>query len=248
MPTFESANTVLNDAAVELGLIPADLADVYASTNPAISQLRRLLKGLGRDLLRQFRWTHLQRTHTLTTVAGQDTYLLPDDFDRLIDGTAWNRTQQMPMGGPFYAQGWQLLKAKSATGTVWLNYRLVGGRLALHPVPTSGEVLAFEYISDLWVGDSLPPSSPTRSTPLEVATDVLFMDSRVLVTGLILRFRAAKGFDTAQAQRQFNDALAAAQGGDGAAPALPYDGCGIASQHDRPVDAYNLPDSIIGLP
>lgn len=228
MPTFESANTVLNDAAVELGLIPTDLADIYLSTDPAIVQLRRLLKGLGRDLLRQFRWTHLQRTHTFTTVAGTDTYLLPTDFSRILDSTAWNRSQQMPLGGPFYAQGWQWLKAHTASGTTWLNYRIVGNRLALHPTPAGFETLAYEYISDLWVGDDLPPAAPTRTAPLEVATDVLFLDARLLVTGLVLRFREAKGFDTSAAQRTYNDALAAAQGGDGAAPVLSFSGCGTS--------------------
>lgn len=245
MANFETANAVLNDAAVELGLIPADLADIYASTDPAIVQLRRLLRGLGRDLLRQYPWTHLQRTHTFTTVAGQDIYLLPDDFQRFIDSTAWNRSQQMPLGGPYYAQGWQLLKAKSSSGTVWLNYRIVGNRFALHPTPASGETLAYEYISDLWVGDADPPAPPTRSTPLEVFTDVLHMDSRLLVTGLVLRFRAAKGFDTSQAQRLYNDALAAAQGGDGAASVLSLDGC-AAKPYDVPISTANVPAGGLG--
>lgn len=246
MPSFETANTIINDAAVELGLIPADLLDAYSTSDPAIVQLRRLLKGLGRDLLRQYPWTHLQRTHTFTTVAGTDLYLLPSDFDRIIDGTAWNRTQQMPLGGPYYAQGWQLLKAHSASGTVWLNYRIVAGRMALHPTPASGETLAYEYISDLWVGDALPPAPATRNSPLEIATDTLFMDSRLLVTGLVLRFRMAKGFDTAAAQRNYEDALAAAQGGDGTAPMLSVDSCGGMRMHDRPLTVANAPAGGLG--
>lgn len=246
MANFETANAVLNDAAVELGLIPADLVDIYASTDPAIVQLRRLLRGLGRDLLRQYPWTHLQRTHTFTTVAGTDTYLLPADFQRMVDNTAWNRTQQMPLGGPYNAQGWQMLKARSASGAVWLNYRIVGNRLALHPTPGSADTLAYEYISDLWVGDELPaPAGPTRNTPLEVAADFLYLDSRLLVTGLVLRFREAKGFDTQAAQRNFNDALAAAQGGDGAAPTLSLDGCG-GKPYDRPLTTYNAPGCGMG--
>lgn len=234
MPHFDTANNVLNDAAVELALTDADMADAYASTNPAVIQLRRLLKALGRDLLREYQWTHLQKTHLLFTFSTSDTYPLPADFARIIDSTAWNRSQQMPLGGPFYAQGWQVLKAHSASGTVWLNYRIVGNQLALHPTPATGESLSYEYVSRWWVqedGDALP----TTDAPDE-ASDVLWLDSRLLVAGLVLRFRAAKGFDTAAAQREFNDALAAAQGGDGAAPALSLD-CRAATPYDKPISA-----------
>lgn len=234
MPTFDTANNVLNDAAVEMALIAADLPDAYASTEAAIVQLRRLLKGLGQDLANDFRWTHLQKTYNFITTPGVEAYALPSDFSRIIDGTEWNRSQQMPLGGPIGPHGWQVLKAQSASGLVWLHFRIVGNQLLLHPVPSTVQSLAYEYISTWWVKDSTSPS-PNTDGP-DAATDVLLFDRRLLVAGLVLRFREAKGFDTRAAQRIYDDALRAAQGGDGAAPALSYDRC-AASPYDKPIEA-----------
>lgn len=235
MPFFDTANNVLNDAAVELGLTAADMPDAYASTELAVIQLRRLLRGLGEELARGYRWTHLQRQHNIVTLPGVEAYALPPDFARLIDGTEWNRTQQMPLGGPLNAQDWQLLKAHSASGTVWLNFRIAGNHFFIHPVPGAAESLFFEYVSRLWVqepGDTLP----TGEVPDE-ASDVLWFDRRLLIYGLRLRFLEAKGFATAAVQRLYEDALAAAQGGDGAAPVLSLD-CTAGRPYNRPISGY----------
>lgn len=235
MPFFDTANNVLNDAAVELGLTAADEVDFYAATNPALIQLRRLLKGLGEELVRDYRWTHLQRQYNVVTTPGVDAYALPPDFARLIDGTEWNRTQQMPLGGPINAQGWQLLKAHSASGTVWLNFRIAGNHFFLHPVPGTVESLFFEYITRRWVLDD-GGTLPNAEAP-DAAADVLWFDRRLLIYGLRLRFLEAKGFPTAAVQRLYEDALAAAQGGDGAAPVLSLD-CTAARPFDRPISMF----------
>lgn len=235
MPFFDTANNVLNDAAVELALTAADETDFYTATNPALIQLRRLLKGLGEELVRGYRWTHLQKTYLFITTPGVDAYALPEDFARLIDGTEWNRSQQMPLGGPLNTQGWQLLKAQSAAGTVWFNFRIAGNQFLLHPAPAAVESLAFEYVSRRWVqeaGDTVP----TTEAPDE-ATDVLWFDRRLLIYGLRLRFLEAKGFPTAALQRLYEDALAAAQGGDGAAPVLSLD-CTAGRPWDKPIEAW----------
>lgn len=239
---FDSAANILNDAAVELGLISTDVADPYASTDANIIQLRRLLKGVGQDLARDHQWSHLQKEHTFTTSNNIFGYALPDDFLRLIDQTQYNRTRQERLDGPLSAQGWQYLKALTASGTVEFWFRVKGLEFFLHPTPSASFTMALEYVSSWWVrpADEVTPSldSPTQ------ASNLLCFDRRLLVCGVKLAFQRAKGFDTTAAQADFDEALARARGGDGAAPVLSLNARGVLAQ--RLVGPGNLPDTGYG--
>lgn len=224
MPSFDTALNILNDAAVELGLYSSDLADPFLSTDASVVLLRRLLKGLGQDLVRDFAWSHLQTEASIATVNGTADYDLPAGFDRVIDQTHWNRTTQMPLGGPVSPAEWQLLKAVQATGTLYSLFRTSGNQVHIHPTPTGVETLKYEYISRFWVkptGQTVPTSEDTTAK-----TDTLHFDRRLLLAGLRLRFREARGFDTTSEQTAYDAALARAKGGDGAAPVLSLSGRG----------------------
>lgn len=239
---WDTAANILNDAAVELSLISADLDNPYASTEPNVLLLCRLLKSAGQDLARDFAWTHLQREYTFATVAGQGTYPLPPDFDRLMDQTAWNRTGVMPLQGPLAAQGWQVLRALVSTGAVGMWFRIVGNLVQLQPVPGSEQNLSYEYVSRYWVQPE-GQTAPSSDTP-SAGTDTLLFDRRLLVTALKLAFRKAKGFDTSAAQADYEDARARAQGGDGAAPVLSLNGRCLGPE--RLLNGVNVPETGFG--
>src|SRR5688572_457522 len=112
---WDSVGNIVNDAALELGLITSASADVYGETNQNIVQLRALLKSLGQRLVRDFKWSHLTKEHTFDTADGVSNYTLPDDFQRIVDGTAWNRTTDLPLVGPLNAQQWQALKGQASS-------------------------------------------------------------------------------------------------------------------------------------
>ncbi|RKH08997.1 hypothetical protein D7X74_30405 [Corallococcus sp. CA047B] len=239
---WDNAASVLNDAAVELGLIPADLADPYDSVDSNMTQLCRLLKSAGQDLARDYAWTHLQKEYSFNTVASTGSYALPPDYDRLIDQTGWNRNSLIPLQGPLAAQGWQVLKALVSTGAVGLWFRIVGDQLSLMPVPISAQSLAYEYVSRYWVRP-FDQTSPTTDTPTD-GNDVLYFDRRLLVCAVKLAFKRAKGFDSTAAQEDFEKALARAQGGDGAAPVLSLNGCRVGPE--RLLNGVNTPDTGFG--
>jgi hypothetical protein len=238
---WDTAANIINDAAVELGLYSTDLDNPYASTDANVVQLCRLLKSVGQDMVRDFQWTQLQKTYTFTTSSGLGTYPLPPDFARIIDQTAWDRTQQLPLGGPLAAQGWQYLRALVTSGVVGKWFRFIGGDLYLQPTPTAVETLAFEYISTDWVTPD-GEGTPTAQTPT-VGTDSLWLDRRLLVCAVKLAFKRAKGFDSMAAQEDYEKALARAQGADGAAPVLSLYG---ARRLSRVLDGANLPETGFG--
>lgn len=242
MPNWDTASSIINDAAVELGLISADVTDPYASSDVNISLLRRHLKSLGQDLVRDHQWTHLQKQYMFATQSGLDTYELPHDFQRFIDQTGWNRTQRMPLMGPLSPQAWQQLQVMTSGGVVDVMYRIVGNELKLYPSPGDNNDVSYEYMSSSWVATG-GLETPTADAPV-ASGDTLWFDRRLLVCGLKLRWKRGKGFDTAAEQDDYDKALARAQGGDGAAPVLNLNLQPFAG--NRVLDAANLPDTGLG--
>ena len=110
---FPSIGTLINNVAVEVGLNAS--AAPLSSTDPNFVQMVVLANKLGKQLMRRCEWQLLNRTYTFQTVnTGPPTpdvtfYALPNDFNRMINQTAWNRTSRLPMAGPLTAQGWEWL-------------------------------------------------------------------------------------------------------------------------------------------
>lgn len=76
-------------------------ASYIGATSPAARQYVSLLKRVAEDLLERFDgWTQLKRIHTFTTQTGVANYQLPGDFLRLLTGTQWGVTNQIPLAGP----------------------------------------------------------------------------------------------------------------------------------------------------
>lgn len=108
----------------------------------------------------------------------------------------------------------------SATGPVGTSTNEVDGTTRWDYVSAlAGAMGSLEYVT--WGGD------------------YLLFDRRMLVTGLIDRFNAKQGKDRSNSKPEFQDAFAAAKGGDGAAPVLSLGG----RTGYRYIDNTNLPDT-----
>lgn len=214
----DTAANVVNAALLELALATASVADVYASTDATVVQMRALLTALGQELAQLRPWTHLQTEYTFSTVNGTGDYALPSGYVGMVPQTHWNRSTDLELAGPASPQTWQLLQ--SSTGVVGVNYyfRVLGNRLYLDPTPTTAETLAYEYVSAYWVQPS-GETAPTSETPT-ANTDTLWFDRRLLVAGLKLAMLEAKGFESTAARNAYEAALSAAMGNDGAHPVL----------------------------
>lgn len=211
---LDTASTVLNDALLELGLIAQALADPYLSTDALVVQMRAHLKALGRELLRDYSWSHLQKAYTFSTADGTDNYALPVDYSSLLHSTEWNRSTAVPLSGPLGAQDWQVLKSGGTAATASYYFRVYGNRLYLHPTPTSIQTVALEYVSAYWVQPT-GQSAPTTETP-SASADTLWFDGHLLSRGLKVKFRESKRLDASAERNDFAKALAAVMGGDGA--------------------------------
>lgn len=150
---WDTAANIINDAAVEVGLTPLGAGqDPWASQDPNYVQMAYLLKSSGRELGRKREWTHLRRSYSFTTVAGQSQYPYPTDFRNMIDQTQWNRTNRLPLG-IMGAQEWTYLKSR-LTGVVFtVIFRQMNNTINIYPdVGTpAGYNIAFDYMSSAWV-------------------------------------------------------------------------------------------------
>lgn len=74
---------------------------IIGSTSPAARQFLSLFKFIGRELISNPNgWSQLKRIYTFTTATGVSNYQLPGDFDKLLVGTQWGVTNQIPLSGP----------------------------------------------------------------------------------------------------------------------------------------------------
>lgn len=186
MLIFETAATIINDVAAELGLIAftSKVADPFSSTDPNLGQLCQQLKTVGRRLLREHRWSYLTQTWTFSTVANTGRYALPTDYDRFIASSAWNRTNRLPLGGPLSATQFQALKARLVGVVYNVLFQVLQQQFQAYPDTTTpgGYTIAYGYVSRWWV---LPQDfSPTlwTSSQFYSAGAYVYVNSNVYKT------------------------------------------------------------------
>ena len=76
-------------------------ASYVGATTPAARQYLSLFRAVAGELLDyQDGWDQLKRVYTFTTTLGVANYQLPGDFLRLLTGTQWGVTNQIPLAGP----------------------------------------------------------------------------------------------------------------------------------------------------
>jgi hypothetical protein len=249
---FPSIGTLINNVAVECGLSAS--AAPLSSTDPNFVQMVVLANKLGKQLMRRAEWQLLNRTYTFTTnSSGPPTpevsfYPLPNDFNRMINQTAWNRTSRLPMAGPLTAQGWEwLVGLVSNQFTIYLGFRQWGGTFAVYPSPNpAAQTIAFEYQSNAWVQPAGTTTIDQRTQVVAAPGDIPIFDELMFQCGLKAAFLAAKGFDSSAASAEFDEALDNAIGSDAGAPKLNMSDNGFGMRY---LDALNnVPPSGFGQP
>lgn len=74
---------------------------IVGATTPAARQYLSLFKEVGEELLENPNdWPQLKRIYTFTITTGTSNYQLPGDFHKLLLGTQYGVTTQIPLAGP----------------------------------------------------------------------------------------------------------------------------------------------------
>lgn len=234
MARQETANTLINRVAVEVGLPAA--SDPLASTDEAFIQLAGLLTTCGQELVELNAWQVLRNKIDFTTSDGSlDTQLgdgvtvgvggvydLPADFSYMFDQTGWDQTNDWRLGGPVSAQCWAELTANT-TDPIVVQFRQADNKLEVYPQPIStGQNITFEYISRYWVKEV--GQSAANTDVISTGTDVVLYEPILVQKFLKVKFLEAKGFDSTIARREFENIFLGRTGRDTGAPILSTSG------------------------
>ena len=197
---FPTANEVLLAAAAEAGLVP--VSDPWAAQGGEWARLRVLLAAVGDDLATLFDWPQLSRNHTFVVSSMEREYDLPDDFLRMVSGTQWDIDNEWAVRGPLSPVEWADINSYDSN-TPYMGWRFQGGRIVLYPEePPDGVTIRYEYISKNWVNLSGSPASV-----LGAGSDRLGYDRRLLIKGLVIRYKQAKGVDATPWVEEFGSLL-----------------------------------------
>lgn len=234
-----NALAIINQAEGELGLVQSS---TLVSTTPQTIQFLALANGHGEELMSGHTWNSLQALATITTVSGTSDYAVASDFDRFIDDTQWDRTNAWQLIGPISPEFDRFRRETlGATMGPRRTIRLLGTTIRVNPTPTvNGDVLVYEYISNLWAR-ALSGSTPKATFTLD--SDLCVYKSRLMVLGVKYRFLHAKGLESETFKEEHDNYLDLCKAGD--------IGEGIINMAPSPDDPFisldNLPITGYGL-
>lgn len=228
MSRYVTAGDLVNNVALELGLILEPINDPYASSEQTIIQLRSLLNIAGKELVTMHPWEVLASSFQITTTsADTGLYDLPDDFSYMRDQTGWERTERVPLFGPLSAQDWNyVLGRRLANQTIYASFRFKRGQFAIFPNDpvTDGLDINFEYVSRNWVEDSTNPG--TNIEKAQASADTILYEETLIGRYLKVKYLMAKGLDATPAQDDFNQLFMSWTGKDTGAEVLNAGGAG----------------------
>jgi hypothetical protein len=163
-------------------------ASLIGSLDPDAQLFLRIANKVGEYLKDCAVWSKLRKERTFTGISGEEqTGILPDDFDRFVAETFWNRSVPVLMVGPIGAVRWQSEKANSYAGSTPL-FALRGGSVFVIPALISGESLAFEYVTTEWC-----KTGATGNTAWATDDDTAVLSEELFTLGVIAGHYYAHG-------------------------------------------------------
>ena len=212
--------TICREAAAEAGVAPPE-AIIGGAETTAI----RLLAAARQEIFSMAEsadWSALVAEHRFA--AAPETAQpegLPDDFARIVDGTAWDRARARPLDGPLSAQRWQALRASGGGPAGRRAFRIFAGAFHLHPAPAdAGGEIAFEYVTR----DIVAAATGARRRRWEADDDGFVLSEDIAVMGVKWRFKKAVGLAYDDDLDEYLAVLARAIARDGGRPVLRIDG------------------------
>lgn len=222
-PTVTTGDVTNNSALITNIPSTAGLDTTYAVSGEGQPQAQRIAEVVDATTVRCEMLSTATEAGTAITFA-KDTYDMPDDFDRYIGQTWWDRTNHWRLLGPDSPQMQQYIKSGIfATGPRirWYQKGKLPAVWHIWPPPTSSntpDALVFEYVSRNWVMKNTTPA--TYANTMTADTDVPLLDDQAVILGVKWRMWQIKGFDYGPMQTEYVDYVSQLKGRDGGNPDL----------------------------
>lgn len=149
-----------------------------------------------------FNWRNLNIGLTLTGDGTTTLFMLPSDFERILQGQAlWSQKYpSIPLQGPISSQDLLALKALPVMPVrpVW---RLIGGTMEIWPALSAGEIVNGEYRSTNPISSG---DGTIRKVRWSADNDFALFPENILRLGMIWRWKQSKGLDYAEDFRSYS--------------------------------------------
>jgi hypothetical protein len=233
MTTAITVNDILNRVAVEVGLLPLQDPYSSADSNFSQMRILLNIAGEELCIMNDWDIL-VRRTAIDTSLPDGEkgVYTFKPDYLRMVNQTMWDNLNQYPI--PLLtAQEWALQKTYDNVGaSVYARFRMQAGAMTFlpNPMPTNN-LFSYEYISSNWVfgvGTAGSQSYVNFLTSLRLqlvtaldkdfrvlqtdslkgeptaGTDFILFDKTLITRYLKLKWLKAKGLDSIDAQRDFD--------------------------------------------
>lgn len=224
--------SICQDAASAVGFPrPSSIA---GSSDETSRRLFRLANQEGKELARRHDWEVLIKEASFTTVATESQGALTtiaSDFDRIVNGTMNDRTENEPVMGPLSSTEWQRLKADEVEVASYSWFRIRGAEVLFYPTPPAGNSIYFEYVSTDWCQSS----GASAQSAWAADNDTGILSEELITLGLVWRFKKSLGLPYGDEFNEYENAVRQDAAREGAAATLNMGG-------DKLRDVVNLPN------
>ena len=214
-PLVTTGDTTLGSASLTNVASIAGLNDGWVVTGTGVARAARVVSASVTTVVTDSASTATGAGVDLTF--SRDTFAVPADFEKMVDDTQWDRSNQWKMIGPDSPQSYQYL----TSGVIAMGPRVrflqvafgTGRGMRIWPPPTAVDApatLAYNYISNYWV---LSAAGAGKNS-ITVDTDTFLFPDVLLIAGLKAKLWRAQGFDSTAYDMDYARVLAKVRGQD----------------------------------
>lgn len=203
--------TAFQSAAIRL--IGSKPASFFSSSDTFQMEMQVVANEVARDIAKSHDWQAMVSTYTLTGDGTTTDFPLPPDYDRMLaDTEIYDQTNWAWGYNHILSENeWLYLKIRNwawITPGAWIIY---GGQFHFQPAPTTGALAEFMYIGK----NIIQSAAGDPKAEFTTDTDVFVLDERLLMLGMVWKWRELKQLDATAAEADFRKAFDEIAGKDG---------------------------------
>lgn len=237
---------VVNGVASRISIPKSN--DPAGSEDPLYSQIVSHANDAAMEIGGLTQWPFQMREGSIEVFSDFDgqkekAFDLPADFQQFIDQTQWNSGTQLPALGPVSPQSWTMYQVRNWVPQLTFFWQLREGKLwVLNPPSPSSNNPEFVF---MYRSNGLWTDSDNSSVVKMYASkngDTFVLDGLALILLTRAKVLAAKGFDSAAAERDYQQRIEMVKEQSVAAPVLSL----VRNPTIPYLDLSNLPDTGYG--
>lgn len=174
---------------------------VYSSNDKILVELRDLANDVARDIADAHDWRALFKVATITGDGSDTDFALPSDYDRMpLKGEVHDVSTSSVLCPVNTADDYLRLQIDGFVANDPGYWIILSGFMNIYPALGTGKEVKFAYLRNTIV-------SGGTKTEFTTDTDTFDLDERLLMLGLVWRWRAQKRLEYSEDMATYNDAL-----------------------------------------